>query len=129
MKGSWNTHILGSFAWIIPDPRNPDRAFAHGNAKHHKTDDGGNTWHPSNDFFCGVQFAGGNYEQMFDPKNPDRFCYFTVDEYVCYTETRDNGFITGRRIKRRWIFSTQHVTAGQCILMLRRELFLQASDG
>ena len=90
--GVWNTHIFGTFAWIIPDPRNQDRAFAHGNAKNHQTDDGGNTWSPSNDFFCGVQFAGVNYEQMFDPKNSDRFCYFTVDEYVAYTESRGQWF-------------------------------------
>ncbi len=99
-SGSWNTHILGEMDWVIPDPRNPDRAFAHGNAKHHQTDDGGDNWYPSNDFFNGSQHTGINHEQMFDPTNSDRFCYFMVDEHVKYTDTRGQWFYPRRFDKK-----------------------------
>jgi photosystem II stability/assembly factor-like uncharacterized protein len=99
-SGPWNTLILGEMNWVIPDPRNPDRAFAHGNAKNHQTDDGGLNWYPSNDYFNGSQHTGINHEQMFDPINPDRFCYFMVDEYVKYTETRGQWFYRRRCDKK-----------------------------
>lgn len=90
--GAWNTHIHGGFAWVIPDPENADRAFAQGNAKHHQTDNGGTNWYPSNGYFNGNQFSGVNYEQMFDPVNPDRFFYFMVDVGILYTNNRGKWF-------------------------------------
>lgn len=91
-SGNWNTHILGEFCWLIPDPRNPDKAFVQGNAKHHRTDDGGDNWYPSNGYFNGNQFQGLNFEQMFDPVNPDRFYYFMIDVGVFYTQNRGKWF-------------------------------------
>ncbi len=91
-SGSWHTRICGNMAWVIPDPRDPDKAFVHGNAKNHRTDDGGDHWIPSNDFFNGSQHVGTNHEQMFDPSNPDRFCYFTIDKGVWYTDNRGQWF-------------------------------------
>ncbi len=90
---SWNTHIFGGFAWVIPDPRNPDAAFAQGNAKYHRTSDGGDRWTPSNGYFNGNQFTGINMEQMFDPANADRFFYFMVDVGPFYTDNKGKWFV------------------------------------
>lgn len=90
--GPWHTRICADMSWVIPDPRDPNKAFVHGNAKNHRTDDGGDTWYPSSDFFNGSQHVGVNHEQMFDPKNPDRFCYFTIDKGVWFTENRGQWF-------------------------------------
>lgn len=94
-SGNWNTLINGEFCWLIPDPRNPDKAFVQGNAKHHRTDDGGNQWYPSNGYFNGNQFAGLNFEQMFDPVNPERFFYFLIDVGVFYTQNKGKWFLEG----------------------------------
>jgi photosystem II stability/assembly factor-like uncharacterized protein len=98
-SGPWQTQILGDMAWVIPDPRNPDKAFVHGNAKNHRTDDGGNNWYPSSGFFNGSQHVGNNHEQMFDPNNPDRFCYFTIDKGIWYTDSRGQYFRPGKMDK------------------------------
>lgn len=98
--GPWHTHILSEMAWVIPNPKNPDRAFAHGNAKHHQTDNGGETWYPANNYFNGSQHTGINHEQMFDVKNPDRFCLFMVDEGVKYTENRGQWYYERKADKK-----------------------------
>lgn len=107
-SGSWNTYIQGDFGWIIPDPRDPDKAFAHGNAKHHRTYNGGNNWVPSDDYFNGSNHIGQNHEQMFDPVNPDRFCFFMADKGVWYTETGGKWF-NPSTIKRT-VFDLPHTT-------------------
>ena len=107
-SGSWHTRICGDMAWVIPDPRDPDKAFVHGNAKNHRTDDGGDNWYQSSDFFNGSQHVGINHEQMFDPKNPDRFCYFTIDKGVWYTENRGQWFRSSHISRTR--FGLIHTT-------------------
>ena len=89
-SGSWHTRITGDMAWIIPNPHDPDKAFAHGNAKHHRTNDGGDNWYNSSDYFNGSMLVGN--DQMFDPVNPNRFCFFMVDKGVWYTENRGQWF-------------------------------------
>lgn len=100
-SGNWNTGIYNAFAHVIPDPRNPDRAFVQGNAMFFQTDDGGNNWRPSNGYFNGNQIVSCSYEQMFDPVDPDRFSYFNVDIGIRTTTNRgkfftaDQGITTG----------------------------------
>lgn len=88
----WNTRICGEFTCIIPDPRNPDKVFAHTNSKNFRSDDGGRNWYPSDNGYNGGQHAGIGLEQMFDPVNPDRFCYFMVDKGVVFTDSRGRWF-------------------------------------
>ncbi|SFZ93602.1 hypothetical protein SAMN05428642_103227 [Flaviramulus basaltis] len=90
--GNWNQGINSIFARIIPDPRNPDRAFAQGHAKFHQTDDGGLNWVDSSSGFNGSQYTGMNMQQMFDPNNPDHFVYFMIDRGVHVTENRGRYF-------------------------------------
>lgn len=89
-SGNWQTRITGDMAWIIPDPRDPDKAFAHGNARHLRTSDGGSTWYNSSDYFNGSMLV--LTDQMFDPVNADRYCYFLHDRAVWYTENSGQWF-------------------------------------
>lgn len=91
-SGNWNTRIYNNFAHVIPDPRNPNRVFAQGNAMFFQSDNGGDDWVPSNGYFNGNQFEGCSFEQMFDPVNPDRLAYFAVDIGVRTTTNRGRWF-------------------------------------
>lgn len=89
---NWDTKLNGQFAYVLPDPRNENEVFMHNNSKNFRSDDGGKHWHYSDDGFNGTQHAAFNENQMFDPKNPDRFCYFMVDRGVQCTDSRGRWF-------------------------------------
>ncbi len=91
-RSAWTTKLNGQFSYVLPDPRNPDRVFMHTNSKNFRSEDGGRTWHISDNGFNGAQHTGIWQEQIFDPVNPDRFAYFMVDKGVNYTDSRGRWF-------------------------------------
>ncbi|SFZ93605.1 Por secretion system C-terminal sorting domain-containing protein [Flaviramulus basaltis] len=87
----WTYGISSRFANIIPDPRNPDRAFAQGHAVFHQTDDAGKNWIDSSDGFNGTHYNGISLGQMFDSTDENKFAYFCLDRGVM---TTNDGGIT-----------------------------------
>jgi hypothetical protein len=91
-NSDWVRKLNGQFTYILSDPRDPQKAFIHTNSKNFRTEDGGHTWDISDNGFNAAQHVGPWQEQMFDPVNPDRFCYFMVDRSYAYTDTRGRWF-------------------------------------
>lgn len=91
-NSDWIRKLNGQFTYILSDPRDPRKAFIHTNSKNFRSEDGGHTWYTSDNGFNGAQHVGPWQEQMFDPVNPDRFCYFMVDRSLAYTDTRGRWF-------------------------------------
>lgn len=91
-NSDWNKKLNGQFTYILPDPRDQNKVFIHTKSKNFRSSDGGLTWNISDNGFNGSQHTGIWQEQIFDPKNPDRFCYFMVDNGVNYTDSRGRWF-------------------------------------
>ncbi len=91
-NSDWTRKLNGQFTYVLPDPRDQNKVFIHTNAKNFRSEDGGLTWNISDNGFNGAQHTGIWQEQIFDPKNPDRFCYFMVDKGVIYTDSRGRWF-------------------------------------
>ena len=88
--GNWIKKLNGQFTCVIPDPRDVNRVFIHTKSKNFRSDDGGIKWYVSDNGFNGSSHNGS--EQMFDPVNPDRFCYFMTDRGVMSTSSRGKYF-------------------------------------
>ncbi|SDD04133.1 hypothetical protein [Niabella drilacis] len=91
-NSDWNRKLNGQFTYMLPDPRDPRRVFIHTKSKNFRSTDGGLTWDISDNGFNGASHSDIWNEQMFDPTNPDRFCYFMVDRSYAYTDTRGKWF-------------------------------------
>lgn len=91
-RSNWIIKLNGQFTCVIPDPRNVNNVFIHTKSKNFKSTDGGLNWSVSDNGFNGASHSGINNEQMFDPVNPDRFCYFMVDKGVIYSDARGKWF-------------------------------------
>lgn len=91
-NSDWIRKLNGQFTYILPDPRNANNVFIHTNSKNFRSVDGGHTWDISDNGFNAASHNGTWQEQMFDPTNSDRFCYFMVDRSTAYTDTRGRWF-------------------------------------
>lgn len=88
--GNWIKKLSGQFTCVIPDPRNVNNVFIHTKSKNFRSTDGGLNWAVSDDGFSGSSHNGS--EQMFDPVDPDRLCYFMTDRGVIYSDSRGQWF-------------------------------------
>ena len=100
-RSNWVIKLNGQFSYVLPDPRDPDKVFMHTNSKNFRSEDGGRTWHASDNGFNGAQHTGIWQEQMFDPVNPDRFAYFMIDKGVNYTDTRGRWFYDNQIVPKK----------------------------
>ncbi|WP_157098087.1 WD40/YVTN/BNR-like repeat-containing protein [Niabella ginsenosidivorans] len=91
-NSDWTRKLNGQFCYVLPDPRDAQKVFMHTKSKNFRSTDGGLTWDISDNGFNGASHTDIWNEQMFDPNNPDRFCYFMVDRSYAYTDTRGRWF-------------------------------------
>ncbi len=109
---AWTHKLGGQFAYVLPDPRDPNKVFIHSKSKNFRSEDGGKTWYPSDNGFNGTQHTGINSEQMFDPKNPNRFCYFMIDRGTAYTDSRGRWFYNNTIEPKNLNLTWKSVTGG-----------------
>ena len=83
-------------ALVVWHPANPDRVWAHGGPTHWQSDNGGRDWRPANGYFNGKQHQNWFIDQMFDPRDANRFGYFMTDFGVGVTDDRGLSFRRGR---------------------------------
>ncbi|MEL7585336.1 MAG: hypothetical protein AAGU19_01395 [Prolixibacteraceae bacterium] len=88
-NNDWNTKLNGQFSYVLSDPRDWNKVFIHTKSKNFRSEDGGLTWGVSDDGFNGTSHIG---KEMFDPANPDRFCYAMTDRGLQYTDSRGRWF-------------------------------------
>ncbi len=91
-NSDWTRKLNGQFCYVLPDPHDPQKVFMHTKSKNFRSTDGGLTWDISDNGFNAASHTDIWNEQMFDPSNPDRFCYFMVDRSYAYTDTRGKWF-------------------------------------
>ena len=87
----WIKKLNGDFSCILfPNHTNPNLVFMHTKSKNFRSTDGGVTWNISDYGFNGTSHKAT--EQMFDPTNANRFCYFSTDRGPVYTGSQGQQF-------------------------------------
>ncbi len=75
----WKTSIRGEMSGVVPDPNDPNKAIAYGNAQCWKTTDGGLHFTDSSTRFTGFAWSWWQDGMAFDRFDPDRFAMFCCD--------------------------------------------------
>lgn len=84
-NSAYQTYIGYNEPNVSPDPRSKDEALAFANARFYYTANGGSSWVPSNDNFCGAHHKNYAASQIFDPTNPQRYVLGLLDKGLIYT--------------------------------------------
>lgn len=90
--GTYYTLLSGDFAYVLSDPRDPSKVFMHSKSQNYSSTNFGRNWTWSDNGFNGSSHSSINADQMFDPVNSDRFCYFMVDKGPVVSTARGSWF-------------------------------------